>query len=63
MTHCDDAVTYSVGIKNKDTDEIRTISGSGTIIHLFEISESGMYAVFIENNNDHAIKFVDEIMY
>lgn len=57
LANCDDsAVTYRIGIKNKETGDIVSVSGSGTLMYEFKISESGTYTAFVENNNNFSIK-------
>lgn len=45
----DNAVTYRIGIKNKETGDLTSISGSGTLIHEFKLSKDGTYTAFVEN--------------
>lgn len=57
LADCDDSsVTYRIGIKNKETGDMVSVSGSGTLCHEFKISESGTYTAFVENNNNFQIK-------
>lgn len=61
---CDDsAITYKIGIKNQKTGEMVTVSGSGTLMHEFKISESGTYTAFVENNNNFPIKISGSAVY
>lgn len=61
---CDDSsITYRIGIKHKETGDIVSISGSGTLVHTFKISESGTYTAFVENNNDFSIKVSGAAVY
>ena len=46
----DDSVTYRIGIKNKETGDMTSMTGTGILIHEFKISESGTYTAFVENN-------------
>ena len=52
----DSAVTYRVGIKNKDTGALTYVSGTGTLGHRFLITESGAYAAYVENCSKTAMK-------
>ena len=57
VTSCaDSSVTYRIGIKNKETGALTSISGSGTLVHEFKVSGSGSYSAFVENNNNFPIK-------
>lgn len=61
---CDDsAVAYRIGIKNKETGDIVSVSGSGTLVHEFKIPESGTYTAFVENNNNFLIKVSGSAVY
>ena len=61
---CDDrAITYKIGIKNQKTGEMVSVSGSGTLIHAFKISESGTYTAFFENNNNFPINILSAAVY
>lgn len=64
LATCEDsAVTYSIGIKNKETGDIVSVSGSGTLQYHFKVSESGAYTVFVENNNNFPIKMSGSAVY
>jgi len=50
LAACDDnTILYRIGIKNKETGELTYISGTGTLVHQFQVTESGTYAVYVEN--------------
>lgn len=51
----DSGVTYKIGIKNKATGKMVSVSGKGLLNHSFSISEAGEYTAFVENNNDFSI--------
>lgn len=59
----DDSVTYRIGIKNKETGEMDSMTGTGRLIHEFKISESGTYSAFVENNNNFPIKVTGSAVY
>ena len=59
----DDSVTYRIGIKNKETGDMTSMTGTGRLIHEFKISESGTYSAFVENNNNFSIKVTGTAMY
>lgn len=59
----DDSVTYRIGIKNKETGDMTSMSGTGILIHEFKISESGTYTAFVENNNNFSIKVTGSAVY
>lgn len=46
---------YRIGIINKDTDKIDYITGTGKLIHGFEITESGTYSAYVENCDNSTI--------
>ncbi len=57
VTSCaDSSVTYKIGIKNKKTGAMTSISVTGRANTDFKISESGSYSAFVENNNNFPIK-------
>lgn len=63
-TFCDDSsATYKIGIKNKETGKMYWKSGTGKLVNEFEISESGIYAAFVENNNKYSIKVEGSAFY
>ena len=45
----DSAVIYRIGIKNKETGALSYITGTGTLVHQFQVTESGTYAAYVEN--------------
>ncbi len=59
----DDSVTYRIGIKNKETGDMTSMTGTGRLIHEFKISESGTYSAFVENKNNFSIKVTGTAMY
>ena len=59
----DDSVTYRIGIKNKETGDMTSMTGTGRLNHEFKISESGTYSAFVENNNNFPIKVTGTAMY
>lgn len=59
----DDSVTYRIGIKNKETGDMTSMTGTGILIHEFKISESGTYTAFVENNNNFSIKVTGAAVY
>ena len=59
----DDSVTYRIGIKNKETGDMTSMTGIGRLNHEFKISESGTYSAFVENNNNFPIKVTGTAMY
>ena len=62
--HCEDSsATYRIGIKNKDTGDMNSVSGTGMLYHEFIISENGTYSAFVENNNNFAIKVTGDAEY
>ncbi|MDE6365757.1 MAG: M56 family metallopeptidase [Lachnospiraceae bacterium] len=62
--YCEDSsVTYRIGIKNKNTSNMSSISGTGMLYHEFKISENGTYTAFVENNNNFPIKVIGATMY
>lgn len=53
---CDDsAAPYRIGIKNMETGVLVSTEGTGTFMHVFEITESGSYAAYIENCSQSSI--------
>lgn len=64
VTLCaDSSVTYKIGIKNKETGAMTSVSGSGTLVHEFKVSGSGSYSAFVENNNNFPIKVEGTAVY
>lgn len=64
VASCDDSsIKYRIGIKNKETGDIVSVSGSGTLVHEFKIPESGTYTAFVENNNNFLIKVSGSTVY
>ncbi|MEZ3495614.1 MAG: M56 family metallopeptidase [Lachnospiraceae bacterium] len=64
LAQCDDdSVTYRIGIKNKETGDMTSMTGTGRLNHEFKISESGTYSAFVENNNNFSIKVTGTAMY
>ncbi len=64
LAQCDDdSVTYRIGIKNKETGDMTSMTGIGRLNHEFKISESGTYSAFVENNNNFPIKVTGTAMY
>ena len=64
LAQCDDdSVTYRIGIKNKETGDMTSMTGIGRLNHEFKISESGTYSAFVENNNNFSIKVTGTAMY
>lgn len=59
----DDSVTYRIGIKNKETGDMTSMTGTGILNHEFKISESGTYTAFVENNNNFPIKVTGAAVY
>lgn len=59
----DDSVTYRIGIKNKETGDMTSMTGTGILNHEFKISESGTYTAFVENNNNLPIKVTGAAVY
>lgn len=59
----DDSVTYRIGIKNKETGDMTSMTGTGILNHEFKISESGTYSAFVENKNNFSIKVTGTAMY
>lgn len=50
VANCEDSnITYKIGIKNKETGALTSISGSGDLMHEFKITKSGTYAAYVEN--------------
>lgn len=57
VASCDDSsIRYRIGIKNKETGAMSSISVTGRTNTDFKISESGTYTAFVENNNNFQIK-------
>lgn len=52
-----------IGIKNKETGNMISMTGTGRLNHEFKISESGTYTAFVENNNNFPIKVTGFAMY
>jgi beta-lactamase regulating signal transducer with metallopeptidase domain len=64
LAECDDgSITYRIGIKNKETGNMISMTGTGRLNHEFKISESGTYTAFVENNNNFPIKVTGFAMY
>ncbi len=64
VTSCaDSSVTYRIGIKNKGTGALTSISVTGRSNNDIKISESGSYSVFVENNNNFPIEIEGTAMY
>lgn len=64
VTSCaDSSVTYRIGIKNKETGAMTSVSGSGTLVHEFKVPGSGSYSAFVENNNNFPIKVEGTAVY
>ena len=55
--------TYRIGIKNKETGDMTSMTGTGILNHEFKISESGTYTAFVENNNNLPIKVTGAAVY
>ena len=52
----DSSVSYRIGIKNRDTGDLYSISGKGTLSKTFEIPVSGSYSAYVENTTSSTIK-------
>lgn len=64
VTLCaDSSVTYRIGIKNKETGALTSISVTGRSTNEIKVSESGPYSVFVENNNNIPIKIEGVALY
>nr|MDE7479138.1 M56 family metallopeptidase [Lachnospiraceae bacterium] len=62
-TKCDSSITYSIGIKNKQTGEMTSISGTGTLQHEFKITKDGTYSAYVENSNSFPISVTGSAVY
>lgn len=47
---------YIAGIKNRETNEIISVSSRGMLVHTFEIPSDGVYSAFIENCSNGQIR-------
>ncbi len=52
----DSSVSYRIGIKNRNTGELYSVSGKGTLSKTFEISTAGSYSAYVENTASSSIK-------
>ena len=57
------SVLQAEKIKNKETGDMTSMTGTGRLIHEFKISESGTYSAFVENKNNFSIKVTGTAMY